>query len=143
MSAQLPNCPRCDSQSTIKSGVIRNRQRYYCKACEYYFTVQKEGKRIDSYYVIKALQLYLEGLSYREIERIIGVSHVSVMNWVKEYRISRPKMRDSRPTYRVLKHRELLEFLEDKENVIDNSLLITPVGDKFMLIKWEKFRGQS
>jgi hypothetical protein len=29
----------------------------------------KIGK-IDDYYVTKALQLYLEGLSYREIERI-------------------------------------------------------------------------
>jgi hypothetical protein len=38
------------------------------------FTVNKIQK-IDDYYVTKALQLYLEGLSYREIERIIGVCH--------------------------------------------------------------------
>ena len=60
-------CPNCDSETTIKSGVISNRQRYKCKSCNYFFTVDKIGKKIDDYYVNKALQLYLEGLTYREI----------------------------------------------------------------------------
>jgi hypothetical protein len=34
----------------------------------------KIGK-IDDYYVTKALQLYLEGLSYREIERMVSCHH--------------------------------------------------------------------
>ena len=45
---------------------------------------------MNSYYVVKALQLYIEGISYREIERILGVSHVSVINWVKKYKIKAP-----------------------------------------------------
>ena len=32
----------------------------------------------------KAIQLYLEGNSFRRIERILKVSHVSVINWVKK-----------------------------------------------------------
>ncbi len=135
---KVPNCSRCQSTQVIKSGKIRNKQRFLCKSCNYYFTVQKEGKRIDTYYVVKALQLYLEGLSYREIERIIGVSHVSVMNWVKEYKISRPKMREYRPTYKILKHTEMLDFLAEKDALKDSSVLITPLGDKFMIIKWER-----
>ena len=70
-------------QNFVKSGIIKERQRFKCKSCNYYFTVQKLGKRIEGEYVIKALQLYLEGISFREIERILNVSHVSVMNWVK------------------------------------------------------------
>ncbi|WP_291723832.1 terminase gpP N-terminus-related DNA-binding protein [Bernardetia sp.] len=136
---QLPDCPRCQSNGVIKSGKIRSKQRFLCKTCNYYFTVQKEGKRIDSYYVIKALQLYLEGLSYREIERIIGVSHVSVMNWVREYKIVRPKMREYRPTYKILKHSEMLDFLAQRDALSNSSMLITPLGDKFMVIKWERF----
>ena len=76
-------CPRCRGEELIKSGVVKERQRFRCKKCQYSFTVMKEGKNIDPYYVIKALQLYLEGITYREIERILGISHVSVMNWVK------------------------------------------------------------
>lgn len=81
------SCPKCQGIIIVKSGIIKDRQRYLCKSCNYYFTVNKLGKKIDDYYVTKALQLYLEGLSYREIERIIGVSHVSISNWVKEFKL--------------------------------------------------------
>jgi len=67
-------CPNCQSTRFTKAGVLNERQRYKCKSCNYYFTVGKLGKKIDDYYVNKALQLYLEGLTYREIERILGVS---------------------------------------------------------------------
>ena len=77
---EILSCPKCQSDSIVKSGVIKDRQRYLCKSCNYYFTVNKLGKKIDDYYVTKALQLYLEDLSFREIERIFGVSHVSIRN---------------------------------------------------------------
>jgi transposase-like protein len=65
----------------MKSGVVNYRQRFKFKKCNYYFTVNKLGKKIDDYFVNKALQLYIERLSYREIERILGISHVSILNW--------------------------------------------------------------
>ncbi len=39
-------CPNCNSNTHIKSGIINNRQRYKCKICNYYFTVNKLGKKI-------------------------------------------------------------------------------------------------
>ena len=137
---QIPLCPKCSSTKVIKSGIIKNRQRFQCKKCRYYFTVSKLGKNIDDYYVIKALQLYLEGVSYREIERLLGVSHVSVMNWVKKYHISAPERYDYRPTYQILSHAELQVFLADMDNLRGSGMVITELGDKFMLIKWERFR---
>ena len=71
---KVKHCPRCKGNIITKSGVIKERQRYNCKSCSYNFTVEKEGKSIDSYYVIKALQLHIEGVTYREIERILGYS---------------------------------------------------------------------
>ncbi|HRF27621.1 MAG TPA: helix-turn-helix domain-containing protein, partial [Ferruginibacter sp.] len=103
-------CPKCREEEVVKSGVVKGRQRYRCKTCGYFFTVLKEGKQIDPYYVIKALQLYMEGVSFREIERILGISHVSVMNWVKKYRITAPENYEYRPTYKVLDHTELQAF---------------------------------
>jgi len=32
-----------------------------------------------------ALELYLEGLGFRSIGRLIKVSHISVFNWIKQY----------------------------------------------------------
>lgn len=135
-----PVCPRCEGQQVIKSGIINDRQRFQCKKCRYYFTVNKLGKEIDSYYVTKALQLYIEGVSYREIERILGVSHVSVMNWVKKYRIKAPKNTDYRPTYKILNHKELCEYFADKGHLDGAGMMVTELGDKYMLIKWERFR---
>jgi transposase-like protein len=136
----LPNCPKCDSNNISKNGILNDRQRYKCKDCNYNFTVDKIGKSIDNYYVIKALQLYVEGVSYREIERLLGVSHVSVMNWVKKYQIKAPKQTILHPTYKVLNHKELVEFYADRENLKGAGMIVTELGDKFMLIKWERFR---
>lgn len=133
-------CPKCASYRAIKSGIINAKQRYKCKNCDYFFTVEKLGKKIDSYYVTKALQLFIEGLSYREIERLLGVSHVSVMNWVKQYGLSRPANSQYHPTYKVLTHQELMEYISHRENLSGMGAVITEVGDKFMLIRWERFR---
>lgn len=133
-------CPNCQSTKFTKAGIIKERQRYKCKSCNYFFTVGKIGKKIDDYYVNKALQLYLEGLTYREIERILGVSHVSVMNWVRKYNIKRPYNTSYHPTYKILNHSELQEYFLNPDKIKGAGFLITELGDKFMLIKWERFR---
>jgi len=133
-------CPNCSSSNYVKSGIVSNRQRYKCKNCGYYFTVNKLGKKIDDYYVNKALQLYLEGLSYREIERILGISHVSIMNWVKKFNIKRPFNTGYHPTYKILNAEELAIYFSSPENLKGAGAVVTELGDKFMLIKWERFR---
>ncbi|NLR90533.1 MULTISPECIES: IS1/IS1595 family N-terminal zinc-binding domain-containing protein [Flammeovirga] len=130
-------CPKCESTEYIKSGFVKNRQRYKCKDCGYFFTVSKKGREIERKYVVKALQLYLEGVPYREIERIVGVSHVSVMNWVKKYNIPRLESDAYAPTYKVMNHSELLTYVINKENLKDTSSMITDLGDKFMVISWK------
>lgn len=135
-------CPKCLSDKYVKSGIVKDRQRFTCKSCGYNFSVFKEGKKVDFYYVTKALQLYLEGISYREIERILGISHVSVMNWVKSYLKARPEVKDYHPTYKILKHSELLDYFQHQENIEGMGMMITELGDKYMLIKWERFKNR-
>ena len=84
--------------------------------------------------------MYLEGVSYREIERLLGISHVSVMNWVKKYHIKAPENNEYRPTYRVLNHVELIDFFKEKDSLKSSGCLVTELGDKYMVIKWERFR---
>ena len=115
----LPICPKCESIQCVKSCILKERQRFKCKKCNYYFTVDKIGKSIDPYFVTKALQLYIEGVSYREIERLLGISHVSVMNWVKKYKIKVPQKGDYHPTYRVLTHAELITYITESKEVKD------------------------
>ena len=133
-------CPKCNNQNVSKSGIIKGKQRFFCKKCNYNFTVKKLGKQIDDYYVTKALQLYLEGLSYREIERIIGVSHVSISSWIKKYNITRPPHSEFHPVYKVLKQNELIVYISQENNLENSGLIITQFADKYMLIKWERFK---
>lgn len=133
-------CPKCGSFSIMKSGVINEKQRYKCKECAYYFTVDKMGKEIDSYFVVKALQLYLEGVSFRESERILGISHVTISNWVKRYNIRRPVNATYHPTYKILSESELHDYFSNREHIKGKGMIITEVGDKFMLIKWDRFK---
>lgn len=140
MALQRKICPKCQYDQATKAGVVHQRQRYRCKQCGYHFTVDKLGKKIDDYYVTKALQLYIEGVSLREIERLLGVSHVSVRNWVQQYRIKRPESKTYHPTYRILSLSELQSFMSEKHNLAGAGLVITELGDKYMMIKWERFR---
>lgn len=137
---KIETCPNCGSKKYIKSGIVSNRQRYKCKSCNYFFSVNKIGKKIDDYYVNKALQLYLEGLTYREIERVLGVSHVSIMNWVKKYNIKRPYNHNYHPTYKILSGSELSIYFQNPTDLSGAGFVITELGDKFMLIRWERFR---
>lgn len=136
----VESCPNCDSNNFVKSGVVKGRQRYKCKGCNYYFTVNKKGKQIDSYYVNKALQLYLEGLSYREIERILGISHVSIINWVKKFNVKRPYSFEYHSTYKIMNATELGKYFSDSKNLKGAGVIVTELGDKYMLIKWERFK---
>ena len=137
----MPNtCPKCLQKNVVKSGIVKERQRFLCRDCNYYFTVKKLGKQIDDYYVTKALQLYLEGLTFREIERILGISHVTISSWIKRYNITRPPHSEFHPVYKILKQSELTDYISNPENIKDSGLIITQFADKYMLIKWERFK---
>ncbi len=77
------NCPRCKSERKVKNGVIKEVQRYRCKDCGYNYTVEKRSNEYPKSTKKKALQLYLEGLGFRSIGRVLDVSNVSGLNWIK------------------------------------------------------------
>ena len=76
-------CPRCSSAARVKSGVINGRQRYKCQACQYFYTVRHKSDTATPAQRRLAVNLYLEGLDFRSIGRILGFSHVAVYQWVK------------------------------------------------------------
>ena len=75
------NCPRCQSEHWIKNGLVQGRQRYRCQECCYNFSVAFVGK--DPQLRQQALQLYVEGLGFRAIGRLLQVSNVTVLKWVR------------------------------------------------------------
>lgn len=135
-------CPKCSqSDAIVKSGIVNNKQRYLCKTCVYHFTVRKIGKKIDNYYIVKAIQLYLEGLSLREIERVLGVSHSTINNWIKKYNIRKPDLNVYDPSYKILTFEEIQTFFSEEQIFLDKGVLITELGSKYLVIRWNKTSG--
>ena len=78
------NCPHCHSVKVRKYGVIKGKQRYHCQECERYFqsTYEQTGYHPDVKQI--CLKMYLNGIGFRGIERITGIHHTTIMNWVRE-----------------------------------------------------------
>jgi len=92
----VTNCPKCASESIKKHGIRHNKhanlQKFQCKACRYWFTVNLgfEGMHATPQMITSAMQLYFTGESFRGVKNFLklqGVkfSHQSVYNWVEKY----------------------------------------------------------
>jgi hypothetical protein len=68
------------------------------------------------------------------------LSHVSIMNWVKKYNIKRPDNSKYHSTYKILNATELGVYFSDSKNIKGAGVVVTELGDKFMLIQWQRFR---
>ncbi len=79
------NCPKCNSDAKTKDGVVKGRQRYKCRDCGFRYTVASGSKAKPLYMRRLALQLYLEGLGFRSIGRVLMVSNVTVLNWIRAF----------------------------------------------------------
>jgi transposase-like protein len=117
------NCPKCKSNSYVKDGVVKRRQRFQCKQCAYRYTVSKLGKPP----IIKkfALLLYLEGLGFRSIERLLNVSNVTVMRWVRSFGQEIEKMRKHDSDLEVVEMDEMHTYIGSKKTIVGYGLLLT------------------
>ena len=92
-------CPRCgaDFNHIVRTGVQRNKsglvQRYKCKVCGYRFNDREGFERLKNNpaLILIAVDLYLKGLSTRQIAHHLSMiyasdtSHVTVYRWIKKY----------------------------------------------------------
>ena len=77
-------CPKCQNTKSVKSGHHLGKQRYKCKNCGCQFTREvPRGKEIETKCL--AIILYVNGLSFRAIGKIVNVSHKAVYDWVKAF----------------------------------------------------------
>lgn len=78
-------CPRCSSTHIRKNGIKQGKQNYICVDCRRQFidaddlarTYSKEMKQ-------ECLEMYVNGMGFRAIERVKGVHHTTVIYWVKQ-----------------------------------------------------------
>ena len=78
------NCIHCGKAELVKNGSSRHgRQRWLCRSCGK-TCGEKDHRRVEPEKKSAALAHYLEGIGLRATERLVGVSHNAVMNWVLE-----------------------------------------------------------
>lgn len=75
-----------------------------------------------------ALELYLEGLGFRSIGRILKVSHVSIYNWIKSFGEKVEAIRVSCKTPEVIEMDELHSYIGSKKTIAGYGLLLIDLG---------------
>ena len=128
----MQECPRCQSTEIRKDGIVKRRQRFRCKTCNFRFTVQHIGKPINKRR--EAFILYLAGLDYRRIGKLIDTSHVTIFNWLKNINGNIKQIKGEKlkaiQTENVIKHLKqesnnkqtkgllLIEFTDETTNIM-------------------------
>ena len=79
------NCPKCKSDSYIKDGFVQGRQRYKCKRCIYRYTVVQKSDVKSQDTRRMAFAMYLEGLGFRAIGRLLRISYGTVYQWIRKW----------------------------------------------------------
>ena len=83
-SLRQMKCPHCQTANPVKNGTSRHgHQRWQCLACPKTFG-EKDRRLVAPEKKAAALAQYLEGVGQRATERLLGVSHNSITNWVKK-----------------------------------------------------------
>lgn len=82
-STETLACKRCQSKDFVKSGKLRGDQRYLCKSCGYHFTDTPPRGKPEAMKALAVLLYGMGAMSYRMIARVLGVSQVSVYQWIK------------------------------------------------------------
>lgn len=112
-----PNCPLCEEKGyVIKSGRNRSgRQRNRCQQCCGYCTPKAKPQGYEAELKKRAVQLYLEGTSFRAIGRLLSVPNQSVINWVNAAEKDLPeRVSDNSPTD-YIEVDELFSFVAAKK----------------------------
>jgi transposase-like protein len=115
------NCTRCQGNLSTKNGIVLGVQRYRCKLCGYNYTVEHRSgtKPVD----IKrmALQMYLEGLGFRSIGRILKVHNTTVYRWIRAFGEQVNLIRNYKPV-KIMELDELHTYVGHKKLPLDLDL---------------------
>lgn len=121
----MKQCPSCKSTNFCKDGIVKQRQRFKCKNCNFRFTVEKTGK--PGKLKRDALILYLEGLGFRSIGRFLNVSNVTVLNWIKSFGEKIDAIRNG-DDIDVVEIDEMHTYIGSKKTTVGFGLLLIEMG---------------
>ena len=113
------NCPHCASDKIVKNGHRNGKQNDRCRDCR---RQCRDNPHQGYTQAVKALcvTMSLNGMGFRAIERVTGINHNSVINWVCQSAAAIPDEHDEIPETAQLD--ELETFVgQKKQNLVVDS----------------------
>ena len=132
------SCPKCQHTVSVKNGHANGKPRRQCKSCGCNYT-QSTPRGKSPHLKRRALQLYLEGVGFRGIARLLQVSNVSVMRWIRALgqAIEPLKAQQAPVQVDVMELDEMWHFVSKKNASAGSGwLLIDTEGDP-LILSWE------
>jgi transposase-like protein len=133
------DCPKCKSSHHVKDGIVSGRQRYKCKKCHYRYTVERKSDVKNAETKRLALALYLEGLGFRSIGRILKISYGTVYVWMKDWntKITFPRKESPSERATLAKMHALVESKKSNEHY---GLLLTDLETGMSIVSVDNSR---
>ena len=82
----MPECKNCKSERVVKGGKVREKQRYKCKECGYFFVIGDERTN-EKIAALKALCVLIYSLgkgSYNMMGKLFGRNRSLIYRWIRE-----------------------------------------------------------
>jgi len=111
-------CPECKSDHINKNGHRGQKQNYICVNCGRQFIDEYEPKGYSEEVKRLCLKMYVNGMGFRAIERVTGVSRTTIMDWVKQVGKLLPDAYEPETIPNVGELDELETFVGKKKNKI-------------------------
>lgn len=129
------DCPKCEGKASCKDGVVKGKQRYLCKKCNYRYTVLQRSGTGDKETKKQALELYLEGVGFRAIGRLLKFSNVSILNWIKAFGEQINQIR-SEKAVQVMEIDEMHTYIGSKKSLAGYGLLLIEMQKDSSIAYW-------
>ena len=129
-------CNVCQSSKIVKNGRSRHgNQRYRCKSCGATFG-DLDRRLVSDELKDSALRHYAEGVGLRATERLVGVSHNSVMNWVQQEVAGKALAKIDASDISYVEADELWSFIGEKKDQFGSGGLLIALPKEFSGGSW-------
>ena len=119
-------CKSCGASDYVRNGTVRGLQRYLCKACQCNFTMTPPRGKSPAVKALATLLYAMGNMSFCGIGRLLGVSDVAVLNWVRDAAASLPEPQIPADV-KIVMVDEMHHFLKNQRG------LMPPVGVETLL----------
>lgn len=111
------NCPRCNSAKSRKFGHQDRRQRLKCNKCGRVWMILSKQRGYSPEVKQLCIKMYLNGMTFRGIERATEIHHTTIIDWVREAEAQLTEDEEAEPS-KAAELDELQTFVGSKKKKV-------------------------